>query len=162
MEKQSLHPKYVPSFGRFILYVIALFIVWKIWIWYQINTQMPNIKKTAMEMALLDTTPTRKLLYEIKYHEDSICPKKIDNATVLDSVSILGNDTLRYNYSLALNKVRYNTNKLKALLGKQILAGLDLTEFKKKNVTLIYNYNDSIGNFWFNEILSPSNNYSPE
>jgi hypothetical protein len=123
---------------------------------------MDKFHNDAKKIALIDTLPTSKLLQEMKSHIDSSCPEKIDDKTTLDSISVFGDDTLQYNYSLVLNKEKYNTEKMKSLLAKQIQNGLNINGFRRKNITVVYSYIDSTGTFWFNEILSPSNNYIPE
>jgi len=162
MEKKSLRPKYIPSIRRFLLYATTLFIVWKLYISYSIQGESAKFNNQAKQMVLIDTLPTSELLQKIKSRIDSSCPKKIDNVTTLESSSIFGTDTLQYNYSLNLNRARYDAEKIKSLLAKQIQSGLNMKEFRRKNITVIYSYTDSTGTFWFNEILAPSNNYIPK
>lgn len=109
-----------------------------------------------------DSLPTSELLQAIKSYVDSSCPKRLDNVTTMDSVSIIGRDTLQYNYSLDLNRSGFNTEKMKALLSKQIQKGLNTSLLRRKKIIIVYSYKDSTKTFWFREILAPSNNYVPE
>lgn len=100
MGKQSLRPKSGPTLGKYLLFVIALFVVWKLYISFSIQSQPAKSHNDAIQMIMIDTLPTNELLQKIKSHIDSCCSQKIDNVTTLESTSILGTNTFQYNYLL--------------------------------------------------------------
>ena len=109
-----------------------------------------------------DTLTTRELLYKMCAHMDSSAPKKMDNQTTFLSASVLGNDTIQYNYSINVNSKRYNTAIVKRAATENLKKNWSNLGFEKEGIVVIYSYGDSLGKFWFKETLSPSNHYKAE
>ena len=85
-----------------MLYALIGLVLAKVFAYLYVNNHLDRYDADAKEMFKMDSaahsTPTKELLYEMKSSVDSTYPQHIDNITVIQSASVLGNDTFRYNY----------------------------------------------------------------
>jgi hypothetical protein len=148
-----------------IFYIIAAIIVLYLLRNGVFNNRI-EINNQAQEMYNVDTLTKLQLLNKMKLSIDSTCPKKIDSVTELENTSVIGSDTFQYNYLLKLDRNKYNVNILKKELAQQVLSQWinksGFNEFKKRNISVVFSYQDMSKEYWFKEIFSPSNSYNPQ
>lgn len=87
------------------------------------------------------------------------CPVQVDSILRLENVTALPPSTLRYNYTLKFDTVKYDLGSFKRDLTKttrnSVKTSPDGQPFRRLFATFEYNYQDTLGNFLFRIIIPP-------
>lgn len=86
------------------------------------------------------------------------CPLSIDSITDLKNVTLPNSKAFQYNLALQLDAKKYNLNKLKKIIDKEIISEFISTPVFKmlrdSNVTVIYHFIDKNGRLMFKSVFN--------
>jgi hypothetical protein len=101
-----------------------------------------------------------KQLSKIADSLNKLCPMPVDEYSRCDSITIIANNSLQYNYTVVSNtKSEINLDTVRKYIEPSIIYniknGPDLKIFRNHKTTFIYNYYDKNGEFVWKLIVSP-------
>jgi molybdopterin-guanine dinucleotide biosynthesis protein A len=87
------------------------------------------------------------------------CPIQVDSVMKLENIVAFYPSTLRYNYTLKYDTIKYDIREFEKSLRVTTLNTVstspDSKIFRDLFTTLEYNYNDTLGNFLFRIVITP-------
>jgi hypothetical protein len=88
------------------------------------------------------------------------CPVMVDSETRIDGLEVLGENTLRYNYSLVnVQRVNVDTSQFRRAMWPGILGMIrvssDMQKLRDQNTTIEYSYKDRNGNHIYTFVVRP-------
>jgi hypothetical protein len=88
------------------------------------------------------------------------CPVQVDSIIKLQNVTAFPPATLRYNYTLQFDTIKYDFNTFKrdftVTTRNSVKSSPDAKMFRNLRTTFEYNYHDTLGNFLFRIVIKPT------